>query len=640
MSIHTPLRSKHRRALLAALPLFTAAASTHGAQIARTDTTTALNLTGSWVDGVVPGAGDIAVWNNTLTADRANAIGGNLTFAGIKVTDAGGTLHSINTSSGSTLTLGSSGIDMSAATTNFSISAVMDLSASQTWSLASGRTLTLGGPNTGSGTITLSGAGGIFAFGASSNGSSTVTATAGPLGTGRINLEDGIRLTSSVLTTSRVIRNEVNLNGNIEVVMGHITGSGISLSGGLNIGSANRTITLTNTSSTLNTPTLTFGGNGAPTAVTGSGRLVLENGNSNASPMIYARSASGVANDYAVFETDLTIGAGVTFIAGGNNVFTASTDLTINAGGFLNTSNNSGSATTQTIGSLSGAGAAFNGVTTSAVPTLTIDGGARTSRTTFSGSLQNGANSTFNITKQGATTQVFSGANTYTGKTLVSEGTLLINGTHVESVTVTGNGYGSLTAGHFQVATGATLGGSGRIAGNTTANNSNMILVQSGGILAPGDGVGRLTLDGANIGGTSSRVLNMATGAKFDFTLSANGGVSDQIAFWNFVAGDLLLNSNAVTLSLSGNQVGGTYTTSLFKFFSDEGVSSISSGILSGLTIGTLGTGIESASFSYNGGSIDLTYTVATIPEPAATVAQLGLFALGCAALRRRHLRP
>lgn len=617
-------------ALVACVPL----AQLQAAEISKADNTTTLSSTGSWVGGTVPGADDIALWDSTLATNRNAAIGGDLSWAGIKVTNPGGTLYSINNSTGFSLTLGSSGIDMSTATADLTINAVMNLAASQTWTVGSGRTLTLSGANTGDGTITLAGAGGTFALGASSNGSASVATTTGPFGTGTLNLEDGIRLTSSVQTTSRAIRNAINLNGDIEVLMGNTTLTGMSFSGGLNIGADTRTITVTNASSTTNVPTLNFGGTGGvASTVTGSGRLVFENGNAADSPMVYVRSGSGVANDFAVFHSDFTIGSGVTFIAGAANVLTSDVDLVIDAGGFLNTSNNAGSATNQTVGSLSGGGTIFNGTTGAGVATLTIDGGERTIRSTFSGVIQNGANSTSNVAKLGTSTQVFSGANTYTGSTTVTAGTLLINGSHIQSAA--GNGY--------TVNSGATLGGLGHIAGNNAANNANMILVQSDGTLAAGDGdtLGTFTLDGANITGTGARVLNMADGAVFDFTLAGDGSGSDKIAFWNFADGDLLLNDNTVNISLSGPQVSGTYTVSLFEFFSDSGVTTIDSSITAGLILGTLGEGIENASIVYSGDSIDLQYTVAAaIPEPSTAAALLGLTALfGSVVFRRRSNR-
>lgn len=628
--------------------LLLAATQLQASEIIKANNTTALNDTGAWTGGVVPVSGDIAVWDSTTNVDRSNALGGNVSFGGIKVTNvAGGTTQTINaTTAGAVLTLGSSGIDMSAATVNLSILAVMDLTASQTWNVASGRTLTIGGLNTGSGTITLSGAGATFALANSSNGSSTAAATAGPLGTGTVNLENGIRLTSSTLTTSRTIRNAVNLNGDIEVVMGNTTNGGMSFSGNMDVGSATRTITVTNSSSTFNVPSLTFGGNNGSSTVSGTGRLVLENGNTSDSPMVYVRTGSGVTNDFTVFDADLTIGSGVTFIAAAGNVLTANSDLTIDSGGVFNTSNNGSVITSQTIGSLSGSGTVVNGTTNTlaVTPTLTIDGGSRTIRTVFSGALQSGSIGTSNVIKQGNTTQVFSGANTYTGKTTVTGGGLFINGTHIESTAVSSNstnGYSGTTVGHFQVGTGATLGGSGRIAGFNSTTNANMVLVQSGGILAPGSdtALGTMVLDGGNLSGTGARVLNMASGAVFDFTLAGNGGSSDKLAFWNFATGDLLLNSNAINLSLYGTQAAGTYTVSLFEFYSDAGSTVVSSGLSSGLTIGTLGAGIDSASITYNGSSIDLTYTVSAIPEPSTFAVLLGSLALCGAGLRRRSRR-
>jgi fibronectin-binding autotransporter adhesin len=323
--------------------------------------------------------------------------------------------------------------------------------------------------------------------------------------------------------------------------------------------------------------------------------------------------------------------------------------LTLQTGGIfaLSVTSNTSSGT-RTIKSLAGSGTVTNFAANNAAvaSTLAIDGGVGTDRTEFSGTIQNAhalafATSTVAVTKTGSTTQVLSGNNTYTGQTQVNGGALFVNGTHIEA-SVVGNtaGYNNANNGHYLVANGATLGGSGRIAGFNSSTTSNMILVQSGGFLAPGgdNALGTFVLDGGNITGTSGRVLNMASGAKFDFTISGSGGVSDQLAFWNFVAGDVVLNSNAIDLSLSGPQAAGTYTVSLFEFFSDAGSTSVSSGIVSGLTIGTLGAGIDSASLEYNGSSIDLTYTVSTIPEPASAAALLGLVAL-CGVGARRRVR-
>lgn len=606
--------------LLACLPLGLAAQS-QAAEIQKANNATALNATGSWVGGVVPGASDIALFDSTLTASRTPSLGGNVSFAGIKVTNVG-TAQSIFSTTGATMTLGSSGIDMSAAGANLSISAIMDLTASQTWSVASGRSLAVSGASTGAGTITLSGAG-TYSLGVNSTLSSG-TLVSGALGVGAVNLEDGIHLAS---TTNRTVANAMNLNGNISVDM---TSTNIlNLIGGMNIGSGSRSITINNTGGSATAPSLAFGGGVGSTysQITGSGVLTFKNGNASETPMVSVRLGSGSANDYTVISADVTIGSGVSLITTTSNTLTASSDVTVNTGGILNLSNNGGTSASQTIGSLSGGGTVVNSTSSNGTAVLTIDGGSSVSRTTFSGTVQNGATGFVSVVKSGSTTQVFSGANNYTGATTVNGGTLLIDGTHVQAVS--GSGY--------TVNSGATLGGTGRISRFSTANTQNAVLVNSGGILAPGDGgTGTLTLDGVNFSGTNTRVLNMASGAKFSFDLAGNGSSADQVAFWNYVSGDLLLNSNAINLTITGTLVEGTYTVSLFKFYSDSGTTLATSGITTGLTIGTLDTSIQGTpTLTYNsaGGTIDLTYTV--VPEPS-TWALVALGLTSILVLRRR----
>ena len=81
---------------------------------------------------------------------------------------------------------------------------------------------------------------------------------------------------------------------------------------------------------------------------------------------------------------------------------------------------------------------------------LTIGGNGQTN--TFSGVLSDSGS----LTKTGTGTQTLSGANTYAGSTTVSAGTLLVNGALA--------GGGAVT-----VASGATLGGTGVIAGGLRA---------------------------------------------------------------------------------------------------------------------------------------------------------------------------
>ena len=72
------------------------------------------------------------------------------------------------------------------------------------------------------------------------------------------------------------------------------------------------------------------------------------------------------------------------------------------------------------------------------------------------------------LTKKEPGTWVLTGINTYTGKTSINAGTLVINGNQAQAT------------GAVSVETGATLAGSGTVGGSTTVN--------SGALLAPGAG--------------------------------------------------------------------------------------------------------------------------------------------------------
>jgi autotransporter-associated beta strand protein len=90
-----------------------------------------------------------------------------------------------------------------------------------------------------------------------------------------------------------------------------------------------------------------------------------------------------------------------------------------------------------------------------ATRTVQVDDGAAAIDGKLSGSLTNG-----NLTKTGPGTLALTGSNSYAGATTVSAGTLLVNGTN--------SGTGMITA-----ASGASLGGTGSIAGPVTFNTGS-----------------------------------------------------------------------------------------------------------------------------------------------------------------------
>lgn len=273
------------------------------------------------------------------------------------------------------------------------------------------------------------------------------------------------------------------------------------------------------------------------------------------------------------------------------------------------------------------------------ISVLTIDGGVSTGTSTFAGNITSGttAGASVAITKTGNSTQILGGANNYIGQTRVTAGTLLITGTHSDSALVGLNGYNSATDGHFLVETGATFGGSGLIAGNNNQNNSNMILVQAGGFLTAGSSTSELRLNGQNISGVNSRVLNLASGAELNLTLAGDGSSASQVEMWNYASGDLLLNGNEINLTLEGPLVAGTHTVTIFEFYSDGGSTLMTSGITSGLAIGFVDpniTGTPTIIYDSLGGTISLQYTV--VPEPATCVLLTAGLGLGLFFRRRR----
>ena len=176
-------------------------------------------------------------------------------------------------------------------------------------------------------------------------------------------------------------------------------------------------------------------------------------------------------------------------------------------------------------------------------------------------------------------------ANTYTGGTSVTGGTLYANNT-----TGSATGYGAVN-----VASGGTLSGTGFIV-PTTASGTNAVTEVSGGNITPGGvqptvpftgtpgtvAVGNLTLDPTNVSGTS-QLLNAAaspnattpgltftlgagnasSGSKLmvagsaanvmNFNAGGTGSTSTVVSINDLVGGGLTLNQNYVLIQGNGN---------------------------------------------------------------------------------------
>ncbi len=272
-------------------------------------------------------------------------------------------------------------------------------------------------------------------------------------------------------------------------------------------------------------------------ALAGTGGAVTNSDASNLRTLTLAPTGTTSYTGSIAGNLQLVINGAGAQALGGANTYTGGTNLIagtldINAGSALGTGNftiGSGS----TIGNTSGVPVdlvtnnpqtwsgsfTFGGttdlnlgtgaVTLAASPTVFVN----SNTLTVGGSIGDGGNA-LGVTKDGPGTLALAGANTFSGGMTVSAGTLLLSGTnssaaatHVNAGTLAvTNASGSATgSGTVTVASGATLAGTGNIAGPVVFNNS--------GNLSPGIGAG-------GIGALHVGPTTLNTGAALDYDLA------------------------------------------------------------------------------------------------------------------------
>lgn len=333
----------------------------HSAQAATktwNNTNTAWATPADW-DGGAPANNiddDIALFNSATFSKQPNY--GTTSVNGIQVGD-GATVTGNLTFSGSSLTLGSSGIDIAANAGNVTVGNAVKIGANQTWSNHSDSLLAVTATITNSDaldpkTLTLgtSGSGGITLSGVISDGGGTATTAlnVNSTGSGIVTLSSANTFSGGLTLTQGILR----VTGKNADVMG--TGA-LTLAGGeLQLGLGKNSVVFSATSAV---------------AVTGDTRITADYGTADSAGLMYR-----VGSTFSIGNQTLTVASGDNIVSGTAGVTFGATTLAGDNTTF-SVINGDSNTTALTLGALSGT----SSVTKIGDGTLTFSG----STTTFSG---------------------------------------------------------------------------------------------------------------------------------------------------------------------------------------------------------------------------------------------------------------
>lgn len=506
-------------------------------------------------DNITLNSGRSVTVNSTTVVDTQTFNGsrfdGALTLTGVMVKKGTGTL-TVNGagSGGGGIQVDAGGIQIGAGGTTGSIG-TGNVSLASGTSLSFNRTdtaLTVGGVISGAGSVTQSGTGTTSLTGTNTYAGGTTIAS------GALSISNGSALGTGAVTVTKLTGGDlltvannsaVTLANNIALSApasaqtfnliknssSSSAGTQLNLTGVISGGSANHTLFLNTNTPGDNTTTFRFAGSN-----TFRSTIQLNRGT------ITVAHANGLGNSANVLRLD------------GNNNTTLG-DLRFEIG--MNLPNSA-----QLVAGQTNISTGTNAVEMSGV---------------ISGS---GA-----LNKLGTGALTLSNTNTYSGATIVSAGTLFVNG--------------SLGNGAVTVASGATLGGTGSVGGTVTVNGS----------FAPGAG----NIESLNVGG------GLALNNTADFEIDATSHTSDLAVVAANLAFGGVLNITNLTGALALND-----SFDLFNFNAAN-----ATGTFSAVNLPTLDNGL-----SWDTSALYTTGAITVVPEPGtAVVGGLGLLLI----LRRRR---
>ncbi len=172
------------------------------------------------------------------------------------------------------------------------------------------------------------------------------------------------------------------------------------------------------------------------------------------------------------------------------------------------------------------------------------------------------------------------------------------------ATTFTGNPTFTLTSANLSLGNISTGNASRTVTIDSTSANQ----LHFSGSVAPGDGGETFVINNAASSLAGSTTFD--SGSTLTFTL---GTSSDKISLWGVQSGEVVFNSNTLSINQGAGFAAGTYT--LFDFYSDSGSTLMAHGLASGLGAVTINGGGFTGSIVYNTNTIDL--SVAAIPEPS-----------------------
>lgn len=558
--------------------------------VVKANNTTTLVDGASWVGGSAPTSSNVALWNNTVTAANTPDLGGNLSIAGIKITNPGGAIGiSSGTVNSGAVTANSTADTFTYTGTDVVNGNIVSFGGTTPAGITNGRLYFIVNTDTAAKTYQVSETANGSAINFTSSGSA-VTNTARyaiTIGSSGIDLSSATRSLSTLTapvslsadqtwTTTTFVSIDSNNSTNA---------SGVSI---LNNGHA---LTIDTSGGTIDLGNI-YGGGGITKSGTGFLNLYGAASNYTGDFVINAGTVNAWNDAGALGAGALTMNGGtLTAQASSARSFNRNTTIAGNAGFYNNNSGRTGSMPytfgTLSIGAFtfsvtangSGTGSLTFGATT-LTGNPTFDVGSRDSNFLILGAVgESGGPRGF--TKSGVGTLTITGASTYTGTTTIAGGSLKIdtNGSFANSVGIVVGNAGSsgasldLTAksGTFTFGAGQTVNGIGTInigAGKTVA---------VAGVWAPGNSIGSNAVTG-----------NLALFGTSEFELGTPGGSTSSPGTADFTAVSgtlglggvlrLLDNANANTL--------GSYGAGSYRLFTYGAVS----GSFAGVTVASVTT--------------------------------------------------